>query len=367
VRKHELKRALIINFRWIRCAFSFLLLIQLLPCSMLAQTESEAQLPDAPVVQGMAETPPTGNISGTVVDKDGAFISKAKITLALQKSGTGSNTRETLSDDSGQFSFSNIAPGPFELTVTAHEFATQKKSGVLQPGQNYVLPQIDLVVATEIDVQVTETQVEVAEEQIHVEEKQRVLGFIPNFYTTYVPDAAPLNTRQKFQLAWKATFDPMEVGIAAFIAGLEQAHDSFSGYGQGAQGYAKRFGATYADFISGTFIGGALLPSLLKQDPRYFYKGTGSKKSRFLYALGNGIICKSDNGRWQPNYSSMLGALAAGGISNLYYPAASRSGIGLTFENAAIGIGGKALGGVVQEFVARRFTPHARDSSVSEK
>jgi hypothetical protein len=212
-------------------------------------------------------------------------------------------------------------------------------------------------------VQVTETQEQIAEEQIHVEEKQRVLGVFPNYYVSYVPDAVPLNPRQKFQLAWKANFNPFSFGIAAFVAGLEQANDSFGGYGPGAQGYAKRYGATYADGFIGAFIGGAILPTLLKQDPRYFYKGTGTRRSRFLYAVANSVICKGDNGRWQPNYSSLLGALAAGGVSNLYYAASDRNGVALTFENAAIGIGGSALSAVFQEFFLRRLTPHASGST----
>ena len=107
-------------------------------------------------------------------------------------------------------------------------------------------------------------------------------------------------------------------------------------------------------------IGGAILPSLLKQDPRYFYKGTGSTRSRILYALANAVICKGDNGHWQFDYSGILGALAAGGISNLYYPASSRNRAGLTFENTLIGIGGSAVGNLFQEFLIRKLTPHAQ-------
>ena len=113
---------------------------------------------------------------------------------------------------------------------------------------------------------------------------------------------------------------------------MQQAQNTFSGYGQGAQGYAKRYGAAFADVAIGTFIGSAILPSLLKQDPRYFYKGTGSTRSRILYAIANSVICKGDNGRWQTNYSNILGNLAAGGISNLYYPAQNRNGAGLTLR-----------------------------------
>src|SRR5208282_4507950 len=112
-----------------------------------------------------------------------------------------------------------------------------------------------------------------------------------------------------------------------------------------------------ADTVTGTFIGAALLPSLLKQDPRYFYKGSGSKTSRALYAIANSVICKGDNGRWQANYSNILGSLAAGGISNLYYPAQDRNGGGLTFENGALGIGATAVANLFQEFFIRKLTP----------
>ncbi len=104
-------------------------------------------------------------------------------------------------------------------------------------------------------------------------------------------------------------------------------------------------------------IGGAILPSLFKQDPRYFYKGTGTIRSRAMYAIANAVICKGDNGRWQPNYSGILGGLAAGGISNLYYPASDRSGVELTFENALIGTAEGAVQNLFQEFVVRRLTP----------
>jgi hypothetical protein len=100
------------------------------------------------------------------------------------------------------------------------------------------------------------------------------------------------------------------------------------------------------------------LPSLLKQDPRYFYKGTGSKKSRALYAIANAVICKADNGHWQPAYSAIVGSLASGGISNLYYPASDRDGVALTFENALIGIGASAGANLLQEFVIRKLTPN---------
>ena len=302
-----------------------------------------------------------GTIRGTVVDQDGALVANAKIVLEP----AGSAFIESVSDNSGNFNFTGVPPGPFKLSFTSDGFAPQTISGILQPGEDHVTPPVQLVVATTVEVEVHETQVEVAEEQIQVEEKQRIFGVVPNFYVSYVPNAAPLDKRQKFQLGWKSVIDPVNLPVAALFAGVEQAQNSFSGYGQGAQGYGKRFGATYADFVSGTLIGSAILPALLKQDPRYFYKGTGSRKSRMLYAMVNAVICKGDNKRWQPNYSNMLGSLAAGGLSNLYYPASSR-GVGLTFGNAALSIAGSAAVGVFQEFFSKRLTPHATDPTAAQ-
>ena len=300
----------------------------------------------------------SGSISGTIVDQTGAAIAGAKITLTRE----GQTSRQELqSGDDGQFSFSGIAPGPFELTITSAAFATHSYAGVLHPGEISVIPPITLAIASAVtSVTVTPSQTELAEVQLKDEEKQRVIGFIPNFYVSYVPDAAPLSPKQKFELAWKTTLDPVTFGINAAVAGLEQAVDEYPGYGQGAQGYGKRYGAAYADSVTSTLIGGAILPSLFKQDPRYFYKGTGSTASRLAYALANAVICKGDNKRWQPAYSYLLGDLAASGISNLYYPEKSR-GVGLTFENAAIGIGATAAGNVLQEFIVRKLTwnlPH---------
>jgi hypothetical protein len=297
-----------------------------------------------------------GTISGTVVDQSGAIVVGAQVMLTR---GDQTPPQEVQSDEDGQFVFSNVAPGPFELTVSLADFTTKTYSGAVIPGEYLVTPQMVLTLAEAItEVRVAPSQVEVAEEQLKDQEKQRVLGFVPNFYVSYLPNPAPLNTRQKFQLAWKSTIDPVTFGITAATAGIEQGQNHFAGYGPGIAGYGKRFGATYGDLVSGTFIGGAILPSILKQDPRYFYKGTGTFRARLLYALVQSVICKGDNGRWQPNYSNMIGSLAAGGISNLYYPPSDRSGAALTFETALIGIGATAAANVLQEFVVRKFTPN---------
>jgi hypothetical protein len=306
-----------------------------------AQQHSDQQLP--------------GRITGTVVDQTGAVVAGARVRLTRDAQ---SPAQEVLTDDGGQFTFSNLAPGPFQISIASVGFANHTASGILRSGDSYAVPQIALIVASDTtELRVLLTPTEIAEDQIKEQEKQRVLGVIPNFYVTYVPNAVPLSPKQKFELAWKSTIDPVGFGITGAIAGIQQAQNDFSGYGQGAAGYARRYGAAYGDLVTGTFIGSAILPSVLKQDPRYFYKGTGTTRSRILYALANAVICKGDNGHWQPNYSSILGSLASGGISNLYYPSENRNDAGLTFENALIDIGATAATNILQEFVIKRFTP----------
>ena len=298
---------------------------------------------------------PSGTVAGTIVDQTGARITGASVKLLPEGE---SQAAEVLSDANGQFFFSNVPQGPFLLAISSEGLAPQEFSGNMHPGEAYVTPLIRLIIATQvIEVRVALTPDELVDAQVKDQEKQRVFGFIPNFYVSYVPDAAPLAPRHKFALAWKSATDPVTFAAVGVVAGLDQAGDRWGAYGQGAQGYAKRFGATYGDVFAGTFIGSAILPTVLKQDPRYFYKGRGSKPSRILYALANSVICKGDNKRWQPNYSSIAGNLAAGGISNLYYPANDRNGMGTVLTTALIRLGETAVANIFQEFVAPKMTP----------
>ena len=299
-----------------------------------------------------------GSIHGVVKSVDGTAYEGARVDLEQSHSEAPLTTTQR-TDSVGAFNFANLPAGEFKLTISSKGFVTQSISVVLRAGEALDAPTIVLPVASTTSVVEVSaaSQVELAQVQLNIEEKQRVLGVIPNYYVSYDPNAVPLISRQKYQLAWKTTIDPVTWFITGAFAGVEQATNTFPGYGQGAQGYAKRFGANYADVFAGTMIGGAILPSLLKQDPRYFYKGTGSIRSRAMYAIANAVICKGDNGRWQPNYSGILGGLAAGAISNLYYPASGRSGVELTFESELIGTAESAVQNLFQEFVVRRLTP----------
>jgi hypothetical protein len=239
-------------------------------------------------------------------------------------------------------------------------------SGDLAPGQTLIAPPIVLSVATVVtQVKVTVDPVEVATEEVKEQEHQRVLGFIPNFYVSYGPDAAPLTTKLKFHLAWKSTTDVVTIGGVAFLAGLQQAGDQYSEFGQGAQGYAKRFGADYGDTFASTFLSGAVFPSLFKQDPRYFYRGTGSTKKRILYAISNSVWCKGDNGRWQVNYSNMAGVVSGAALASTYYPSTNQ-GMNI-LSNSLIRMGESSLTGVIQEFILHKLTKtgHRQDPSVT--
>jgi Carboxypeptidase regulatory-like domain len=297
-----------------------------------------------------------GRISGSVTVRGGGVAVGAQVRLTRD----GQPPIEVVTNDDGEYSFADQPSGPFELKVTAAGFQTASYSGNLGTDSAVFVPalEIDLERAT-TEVKVTETAEEVATEQVKYQEQQRVLGIIPNFYASYVPDAAPLPSKLKFQLAWKSVSDPITIFGAAFLAGIYQASDEYGGYGQGAQGYAKRFGATYGDVFIGTFIDSAVLPSVFHQDPRYFYRGTGSKKSRLVYALANSVMCKGDNKKYEPNYSAILGSFITSGISYSYYPASDRSAE-LLIQTALIRIAEGSVAGLFQEFVVRRLTPHLK-------
>lgn len=199
---------------------------------------------------------------------------------------------------------------------------------------------------------------ELAEEQIKEQQKQRVLGIVPNFNTSYVYGAASLTAGQKFRLAFRSQIDPVSFAVAGFVAGIGQAEGSHYGYGGGWGGYAKRYGQTYTDNFDGQMIGNAILPSLLHQDPRYFRLGRGPAKRRLLYALGTNVIARHDiTGKWEPNYSNVLGNFASGGISNLYLPKNER-GFGSTMTGGLTVLLEGGLGSLFQEFwpdISRRF------------
>jgi Carboxypeptidase regulatory-like domain len=325
--------------------------VTLLLC-LCASTASEAQEQPTPPLDAPRQQP--GIIVGTAVDVNNEPVPGASVTLqgpALR------DPRAIVSNDSGFFEFKDLEPGsPYHVTISAVGFADWTSDEViLKPGQYVILTVSKLRIATALtQVNVGYSPVEIATEQVKIEEQQRIFGFIPNFYAEYDPNAAPLTTKLKFQLAAKVSYDPVTlIGVGVFAA-ANQAGDR-PNYPQGAKGYAERYGAVYADGVTDIMIGGAVLPSLLHQDPRYYYQGTGTNKSRVFHALRSSFVCKGDNGQWQPNYSTVGGDLASAALSNAYYPSSNR-GVGLFLSNFFVDTGQRAAANLAQEFLLRRLT-----------
>ncbi len=256
---------------------------------------------------------------------------------------------------------SDLASGPYTLDIGLPGFRAVSQAVNLQPGQTLYLPPIRLSLAT-VSISVDAlTPEQLALEQLHTEEHQRLIGVLPNFFVSYNWIAPPLTTRQKFTLSTHNVLDPGNLVLVGVVSGVQQASNAFPGYGQGLKGYGQRYGADLGNLVVGTYMGGAVLPSLFHQDPRYFYKGTGTKRARLLYALSRSVITRGDNGKDQPNYAGVLGDISAGAISNLYYPASDRQGGTVFLENSILAIAGDAMNDIVQEFFFNHFTSDTRN------
>jgi hypothetical protein len=307
-----------------------------------------------------APNPQLGSISGTVIDVNDDLVPGATVTLQCP---SPCENQKATADDNAAFDFRDLKVGvPYQVHVSVNGFENWTSPAiVLTPDHSvFFVTGIKLRIAdpsTTVTVYASTTQIAV--EQVRLEEQQRVLGFIPNFYTVYDSEnAAPLTTKLKFQLALRVSYDPVTFAGVAFMAGVRQtAHTP--DYVLGAKGYGQRLGAEAAVGFSDILIGGAVLPSLLRQDPRYFYQGTGTTGSRLRHALASPFVCKGDNGRWQPNYSSIGGDLAASALLNTYYPQSNR-GAGMFASDFAITTAERELSAVVQEFVLRKLTPRAQ-------
>lgn len=331
--------------------------------------KSAVELPDAPgIVAGLmppsevlpSEAPggqsATAMLSGTVLDTNGDVIQGARVTLRGQG---GAEVRAVQSGVNGEFAFTGLPAGTYTLTASATGMGTVTLVGImLHAGEFRLVDHVALPLeAAATSVTVVGDPEELAQEQVHIAVEQRVLGIVPNFYSTYDWNAPPMGSKQKFHLAFRAVSDPVAFVGAGAVAGFEQASNTFPGYGQGALGFAKRFGAEYANDFDSRILGSAVFPSIFRQDPRYFYKGSGSIVSRALYAIGCSVIARGDNGRWGPNYSHVLGSFAAGGLANLYYPAANR-GVSLTLTTGLIETAGHAGNNLLREFVLKGITTH---------
>lgn len=307
-----------------------------------------AGLPAAPAARA-------ATVSGTVLDTNDNVVPGAKVSAAAV---AGGEEHDAVANDNAGFAIDGLkAETAYVFTVSAPGFTDWTSEPItLQAGQFLYLRDVRLKVkadATSITVYASEGQI--ATEQVKLEEQQRVFGFVPNTYVNYEgADAAPMSSRMKFQLAMRTAVNPVTIGGVFLLAGMYQAGGT-PDYQQGAAGYGERVGAIGAEGFANIMIGGAILPSVLHQDPRYFYQGTGSKKSRLMHALTAPLIARGDNGREEINFSSMGGDLATGALLTAWYPDSNR-GAGLVFTSFGVATGERAINGVIQEFLLPRFT-----------
>lgn len=345
-----------------RMLSSFAILVLLTGARLPAQQTLIAtnELPDAPSMQQPAHsqtgaTALPATVSGNVSDIGGGLVPGATVKLL----GKGHpEPRLTTSDSAGNFTFTGVAPGSYTVEIIAPGLESFLSPAInLRPGEKYELPEVGLPIATaNTSVEVFATSEAVAEREIKAETQQRVLGVVPNFYTSFLWNAAPLNTRQKFKLSFRATTDPVVFISTGIVAGIEQKQNTFPEYGDDAAGFGKRYGAAFGDAFIGRTLGSAVFPSIFRQDPRYFYMGPAhSTAKRFKHAVLAGLIARGDNGKWQPNYSHVLGNASAGAISTLYHPD-SNSVASLALDNALIGVAGGGFQALLREFVWPHIT-----------
>jgi hypothetical protein len=198
----------------------------------------------------------------------------------------------------------------------------------------------------------------------------RMFYVMPNYLTVdNASQVKSISWKEKFAITAKGTFDPYEFIIVGVVSGIRQAENSYPGFGQGASGYAKRYGAAFADQVDGNLMSGAVFPSILRTDPRYFRLGRGRTAHRFGYAISRLLITRKDSGGRMVNIPEFAGNATAIAISNLYYPAADR-GFSSSFTSWGVQMGIDAFGNELKEFwpdihgyLQRRHARHQKQAT----
>lgn len=205
-------------------------------------------------------------------------------------------------------------------------------------------------------------QEEKSQEQTTGTSNDRLFWALPNFLTVRTNKIPPLTAGQKYKVVARTSFDPVEYPYIAFLAGISQATDSERGYGQGARGYGKRYGAAFADNTIENFMTAAVLPSLLKEDPRFYQLGKGSFAHRTEYAVSRIFVTRTDSGGTRFNFSEIAGSALAAGISNYsYHPREDR-----TVANA-MSVWGTQVGWDTATIVIKEFWPDIRRRLTKKK
>jgi hypothetical protein len=294
-----------------------------------------------------------GIIKGTVNDTSGAPILGAVVSV---QSSDG-NRHTTATGEDGSFAISSLPPGKYTVKISANGLSDWTANDIPSTDLSSLTAVLN-VAPSVTSVTVGLSPQEVATEQLKRAEKQRAFGVIPNFFVTYDRNPAPLSAKQKLQLGLRTVTDPAIFGAALVTAGIEQQQNSYRQFGQGAGGFAQRFGAQYATAVDGIFLGGVVMDSIFHQDPRYFYSGQGSRADRLRYALKASFLVKGDNGRWQLPYADVTGTIAAAEVTQSYLPG-SRSQQSLLARGLAFHFAGRLALSLGEEFLFKKFTTHA--------
>ena len=297
----------------------------------------------------------TGSIQGNVTDSSGAPIFAAVVTVE----DADGNRHTTVTDAEGAFKISSLAPGKYSVKISANGLADWTASNVpaSESPESKPLQAVLQVAINVTKMTVSPPQKDVAAAQLKQELKQRALGVFPNYYVTYETHPAPLSPQQKSHLALKTLLDPTTFAAAGITAGIQQKMNSYWQWGQGSEGFAKRFGAAYGTAVQSLLITSVLADSVLHQDPRYFYSGHGTKAQRAWYAVKTAFRAKGDNGKWRPPYSGLIGLVASAEISQTYYPG-SRTQYTLLGRSLMFHFAGLIALNLGQEFFLKRLTSH---------
>jgi hypothetical protein len=188
----------------------------------------------------------------------------------------------------------------------------------------------------------------------------RVLGVLPNYRAGEESDPfVKLSVKRKFYIGYKDSTDYPIFFVSAFLAGLGQATAQHPEYGGGMEGYGKRLGGSIADQLVGNFMTESVMPSLLREDPRYFRRGHGGVWSRTGYAASRIFVARNDHGNWTFNFAEVTGNAVSAAVGNAYYP--TERHLGDNFQRFYSQLATDAFSQVLKEFwpdIKRKYFNH---------
>jgi len=349
------------------CSGILVLAACLATSAAIAQGPSISEiLPDAPQPQLPApqHTSPAGpeahsRISGVVSDIQGGLIPGAHV-VAERAGAPAGESQQTNADDKGFFRFSDLLAGAYIITITSPGFDTYRIPGInIKPGESYELPEVALPIArTTADATVTLTEQQIAEVELNDELHQRVLGVLPNYYTSYIWDAAPLTMRQKFKLAIRSATDPVFYATTALGTGINFATSANPEYGGGPSGYWELYASNYGGALVGRVVTSVLLNSLFKEDPRYFVMTNGSVARRSWHAISSTFLQRGDDKHWHPAYSNFIGGATSAVVVSTWHPDSTVSMGQRVLNDTVLDLGGEAIRNLAREFLFRHLARH---------